>query len=204
MEENGKSIKVILLGESGVGKTSIILRYYQNQFEPNSLSTIGSTYIIKQIKKDNMKYNLNIWDTSGQEKYRAVTKLFVQNANIVILVYSIVEEKSFEALDYWYTSILDTFENKDKIVFAIVGNKYDLFTESDTVSEEDAMKFAEEKKAIFKLVSAKSDKKGLDSLFEQLLNEYIKKNPEQKISQKNFKISQIKKENKKGNSRQCC
>ena len=203
MEENGKSIKVILLGESGVGKTSIILRYYQNQFEPNSLSTIGSTYIIKQIKKDNMKYNLNIWDTSGQEKYRAVTKLFVQNANIVILVYSIVEEKSFEALDYWYTSILDTFENKDKIVFAIVGNKYDLFTESDTVSEEDAMKFAEEKKAIFKLVSAKSDKKGLDSLFEQLLNEYIKKNPEQNISQKNFKI-QIKKENKKGNSRQCC
>jgi small GTP-binding protein len=205
MSEEGirKDIKVILLGDSSVGKTSIILRYYKDQFDINSLSTIGSTYVTKDLKRGNVTYVLNIWDTSGQEKYHSVTKLFIQNANIILLVYSIVSQESFNTLEYWYNSALDICDNIDKIVFAVIGNKSDLFESENCISEEDPQKFAEDKKAIFKLVSAKVDKKGLDSLFEQLLDEYIKKNPEPIIEEKSFKISQAKKEKKKGKNT-CC
>ena len=79
MEENNKKapekdVKIILLGESGVGKTSIILRYFKDEFTENMQSTFGSTFIIKKVVKDNITYKLNIWDTTGQEKYHSVTK----------------------------------------------------------------------------------------------------------------------------------
>ena len=100
-------IKVILLGDTGVGKTSIILRYSTNKFDENGLSTIGSNFTKKTVKseEDKNEYILNIWDTSGQEKYRAVTKLFVQDSNIVILVYSIDNKESFNILDFWYKQV---------------------------------------------------------------------------------------------------
>ena len=169
------NIKVILLGNSAVGKTNIILRYYKDIFEPKSIATIGANYIIKQVKRDDITYNLHIWDTTGQEKYHSVTNLFVQKSKIVILVYSIENKESFEKLDYWYETVLNIC-NKDKnIVFAIVGNKSDLFDEEECViTEEEGVKYAKEKNAIFKLVSAKMDKKGIESLFDQCLDEYIK------------------------------
>ena len=170
-----RGIKVILLGESGVGKTNIILRYVKNKFIKENVSTIGSSFIKKEIKRNNKIYNLNIWDTSGQEKYRSVTKLFIQGASIIMLVYSIDDLESFKSLEFWYNHFIDVCND---YVFAIVGNKYDLFIdeENQKVSDEEAKKFAEEKNAIFKLVSAKEDKKGIDCLFEQMFDEYLKKN----------------------------
>ena len=91
-----KPIKVILLGESGVGKTSIILRYSKNQFEEHQGSTIGATFIEKDLKRNNIIYKLNIWDTTGQEQYHSVTKLFLQGADVVILVYCIDKNETFK------------------------------------------------------------------------------------------------------------
>ena len=171
-----KSLKVILLGESGVGKTNIILKYVKDIFLEKSQPTIGSTYIQKDLIRENITYKLNIWDTTGQEKYHSITKLFLQKADIVILVYSIDDEKSLKNLDYWYNEIINI--SGKGFVLAIVGNKYDLFDQEEIqkVPDEDGENFAKEKNAIFKLISAKKDQKGIITLFEQLLDEYIKVN----------------------------
>ena len=176
VKKNKKQLKVILLGESGVGKTNIISRYVKDLFLPKSFSTIGSTYIEKDLKKDNDTYKLHIWDTSGQERYHSITKLFLKESHIVLLVYSIDNIKSFTSLDYWYKEVNNLCG--DNFILGIAGNKYDLFDDDEIkkVSDEEAMKYAEEKNAIFKLISAKQDKKGIDSLFDQLFDAYIKKN----------------------------
>ena len=200
-----KELKIILLGESGVGKTSIILRYYKDLFDPNLHSTLGSTFITKKLERDNITYKLNIWDTTGQEKYHSVTKLFTQGADIVILVYAINNIESFQKLDYWYKSIKDNC--KENIIICIVGNKYDLSINVDNIiSEEEVEKFAKEKNAIFKLVSAKVDKKGIDSLFDELMNEYIGKASLKTSDYKEEKSVKIvyKKDKKKEKKRGCC
>ena len=165
-DKDEKAIKVILLGESGVGKTSIIRRYINNEFSQYSESTLGTTFLVKEIVKKNIIYRLIIWDTSGQEKYHSVTNLFINNSNIVILIYSIDSRISFEGLDYWYNSIKERLEGENYIL-AIVGSKSDLI-DDEAVPEEEGKKFAESKNAIFKLVSAKSFPEGINDLFNTL------------------------------------
>ena len=202
-EKIEKELKVILLGECGVGKTNIILRYIQDKFDEDSITTTGSSYIMKRIKKDNITYRLNIWDTAGQEKFRSVTRMFLQEANIIILVYSIVDQLSFEGLDYWYNTVIDNCGND--VVIGIAGNKYDLYTE-EVISEEKAEKYAQEKNAVFKLVSAKSNKGSIDELFDMILDEYIKKSTgvRKNIKNSNIKINNKQKSEVKEKKNKCC
>ena len=204
-KDKNEPIKVILLGDSGVGKTNIILRYIKGEFNSNSITTIGTTFAIKELKRNNITYNLNVWDTTGQEAYRAVTKLFIQGAKIIILVYSINKKNSFESLDYWYNAIKELCGND--IILAIVGNKVDLFDQDDNndqVPQEEGQKFAEEKKAIFKLTSAKIDKKGIDSLFDLLLDKYIEKNESKPENRKINNIAINSKKTGKKKKNKCC
>ena len=207
-----KELKIILLGESGVGKSSIILRYYKDKFDSHLPSTFGSTFIKKDLQRDNNTYKLNIWDTTGQEKYHSVTQLFIRDTDIAILVYAIDDANSFKKLDFWYKEIIDNCG--DNIILAIVGNKNDLFLNDNEnenenivfVPDEEAKKYADDKKAMFKLVTAKKDKMGIDSLFDELLNEYIAKGIVKIFDNKkenNVKIENdgIKKKDKK---RGCC
>jgi small GTP-binding protein len=210
--EEKEPIKVILLGDSGVGKTNIILRYLKNEFNQNSTSTIGTTFGVKELNRNNITYNLNIWDTTGQEMYRSVTKLFIQGSKIVILVYSIDRKSTFESLNFWCDSINEICG--ENVILAIVANKMDLFDQGDDgdddfISEEEGRKFAEGKKAIFKSVSAKIDKKGIDSLFDQVLDAYIEKkgasvDSSKKDEEKSIVIKKDQKNNKKGNKKKCC
>ena len=212
-DEYNMMIKVVLIGDSGVGKTNIILRYLKNEFDSNSISTIGTTFGVKELIKNKKTYNLNIWDTTGQEIYRSVTKLFIQGAKIVILVYCINNKNTFKSLDFWYNSIIEICG--EDVILAIVGNKTDLFDQEDDnpdfISEEMGQKYAVTKKAFFKLVSAKIDKKGIDSLFEQLLDEYIKKYDSTasvtKVIEKEVKnniVIEKKKNNKKHKKKKFC
>ena len=201
-----EEIKLIILGDTGVGKTSIINRYIENKFTDNIPSTIGSNYIGKNLKRGDKQYVLNIWDTTGQERYRSVTKLFVQDSKIVVLVYSINSKESFNVLDIWYKQVLDICG--ENIIIAIVGNKTDLFDqneyeEKELVSDEEGKKYATDKNALFKLVSAKIDRKGINSLFDELLDEYIKKNPNSNSQLSSFQLNppSNKKIKKKEN---CC
>ena len=168
-----KQLKVILLGETGVGKTNIISRYVADLFIEKSLTTVGSTHIEKNLQKNNIIYKLHIWDTSGQERYHSITKLYIQNSDIILLVYSIDNIQSFASLDYWYKEINNLCGNN--FILGIAGNKYDLFDDDsiEKVTDEEGEKYAKEKNAIFKLISAKKDKKGIDSLFNILLDEYL-------------------------------
>ena len=170
-KEDVKELKVILLGEPGVGKTNIISRYLSGSFNQSSNPTIGSTFGEKNIKKDGVTYSLKVWDTTGQEKYNSITKLFVKGSHIVILVYSIDNLQSFEKLNFWYNYIKEELQ-EGKYILGILGNKRDLF-ESEVVSEEDGKRLAKKKKEIFGLVSAKIDRQGIIQFFDTILDEFI-------------------------------
>ena len=173
-DKDEKAIKVILLGESGVGKTSIIRRYINNEFQNNVASTLGSAFFLKEIIKGDTKYNVNVWDTTGQERYHSVTNLFINDSHIIILVYSIDSKATFDNLNYWYDTIREKLKG-EKYILSVVGSKYDL-VDNEVVTEEEGRKFAKEKDAIFKLVSAKEDPDGINKLFDILLDELIEKN----------------------------
>ena len=97
--EDAKTIKVVILGESGVGKTSIISRFINDTFDEELVTTTGASYVSKSMKFDkNQVLNFEIWDTAGQEKYRSLTQIFYKDASIAILVYDITNKDSFEEL----------------------------------------------------------------------------------------------------------
>ena len=110
--EDAQICKVVLLGESGVGKTSIISRFINNFFAENVISATGASYAGKTMIFDEFggkKIRFEIWDTAGQEQYRSLTKIFYKDAAAAILVYDITRKGSFYALkNYWYDQVKDT------------------------------------------------------------------------------------------------
>ena len=170
VDESENEIKMILLGDCGVGKTNIISRYLKNVFNEGQLTTTGANYAMKKININGTTFQINIWDTAGQEKYQSVTKMFLQEAQIILLCYSITEHKSFEHLEYWYKLAKDIIGSN--IVLGVAGNKSDLF-EKEEVKDSEGQEFAKAHNAIFKLISAKSDKEGIDDLFDLLFKRYI-------------------------------
>ena len=165
-------IKIILLGDMFVGKTSIISRYVEDSFSENIMSSSAMSYTQKDIVIDKQKIQLNIWDTVGQEKYRALSKLFFQDTKIVILVYSIKSLESFKGLDYWYNLYKETIGNE--AILGIIGNKSDLYLEQE-VEESQGEEYAKNHGGIFQLVSAKNNRVGIDEFIKKLVNEYLKK-----------------------------
>ena len=167
--------KVVLVGESGVGKTCIIQRYVNNDYNENTESTTASTYTYKVVdyKQYNKSISFDIWDTAGQELYRAMAKNFYLNAAIGILVYDVRRKDSFQALkDYWYEQLKQSGE--ENMVFGLAGNKCDLFQE-EQVSEEEGKKFANSIGAIFHLTSCK-ESIGIDELFVECGKKYLEIN----------------------------
>lgn len=138
-------IKMILLGESGVGKTSIIKRVMDEDFNENESCSLTMTYSLKEIVKNHKNIKLNIWDTIGQEQYRSIAKLFLNDTKIVILVYSIIVEKTFKELEFWYNLCIENLG--PNIVFGVIGNKVDLFLEQK-VSENEGKEFADKHNAL--------------------------------------------------------
>ena len=108
-DEGAQTCKVVLLGESGVGKTCIIARFINNTFEENLISTTGASYAGKTMVFDEYEgksIKFEIWDTAGQEKYRSLTKIFYKDAAVAILVYDITRKESYEEIQkYWYNQI---------------------------------------------------------------------------------------------------
>ena len=171
MEGQGPKVpgcKVVLLGDSGVGKTCIISRYISGSFDKNIASTNGASYCSKMVKFEELGKNLllDVWDTAGQEKYRALTKFFYKDASVVILVYDITREESFNNLkNYWYNQLQENCKN---VVIGLAGNKCDLY-EEEKVSEVEAREFADKIGAIFELTSAKNNT-GINDIFEKVGN----------------------------------
>ena len=195
-------IKVILLGECGVGKTSIINRFIKDEFESVYETTSSMTYSFKIIERNKQKYKLNLWDTIGQEKYRSLSKMFLNDAKIVILVYSIVSKESFKNLSYW----LEIYkENKEKnSILGVAANKVDLFLKEE-VPDELGKDFAKNNGAFFSLISAKENKEGIDRFLDKLLDAYLNgDNLGNSIENKNIKLSKDKSKNTKNEKNGCC
>ena len=200
--------KVVLLGDSGVGKTCIISRYISGAFDQNSPSTNGASYASKILtfEKLNKTISLDIWDTAGQEKYKSLTKFFYKDAAVAILVYDTTQKESFESMkSYWYQQ-LQEFGSKD-IILGVAGNKCDMY-EKEEVNENDAKQFAESIGAFFQITSAKNNT-GIQDLFMDAANRFV--NPDFKGSSdskdnqeasKTVKLDNkdLKKDKKKG----CC
>ena len=169
-EKDLETLKIVLVGESGVGKTSIITQYIDNIFQKDQQSTIGGTFSTKTIKCGNGKIlKLEIWDTAGQERYRSVTKLFYKDANAAILVYDITNKFSFEEIqNYWFGQVKDSAP--ENIIIAIVANKLDLY-ENEQVDETIARKYAQDNNALFACTSAKNTS-GIEDLFIEIAKIY--------------------------------
>ena len=166
--------KVVLLGGSGVGKTSLITRFVSSSFNDKQSTTIGGYFINKEIfiEKYNKDIKLNIWDTAGQERYRSLTKFFYKDAKIIIFTYDITNNESFDELkNYWFEQLKNL--SMENIVIGIAGNKSDLI-EEEKVSEEDAREYASKINASFRLTSALNNI-GVEELFKELIEKYIDK-----------------------------
>ena len=127
-------VKVVIVGDSGVGKTNIISRYIKNEFIENSKATIGCEFANKTLLVNGIKIKFQIWDTAGQERYRAITNSFFQYSKGVMLVCDLTERASFEHFDWWLKDIEKNIGKEVSIV--IVGNKSDLESERKVKKEE--------------------------------------------------------------------
>ena len=117
-------IKLVLLGDSSVGKTNLLLRYAKNEFEESTKATIGMDFISLEIKIENKEVRVQFWDTAGQEKYKAITRTYYRIAHGIVMVYDITKRSSFERLQNWIDEI-KTNSQSDPI-FLLIGNKKDL------------------------------------------------------------------------------
>ena len=174
-EENDDEIteiKAILLGETGVGKTNLANAAVDLRFDQNAKSTSNALYVQKKMIIFGKNYQLRLWDTAGQEKYRALTKLFYKDSKVVIFVYDITNKKSFTELNFWINEIKESLG--DEPVLGILGNKNDL-EEMKEVDDNMAQKFAEEKGIKFKVISTKDDPKSFKMFLRSLIKDYLTK-----------------------------
>ena len=164
-------VKIILLGEMFVGKTCLINVYFdENKFNPLELSTGQPTQTFKSLEINKKKLNISLWDTMGQEKFRAVTKNFIKDSNIVILVYDITNRASFLELNFWLNASREELHNE--VIFGVVGNKVDLFNNCE-VEKEEGEEYAKNIGALFTEASAKENPIGFRNFIKQLLEKLL-------------------------------
>ena len=176
--ENEMECKLVFVGESSVGKTSLINQYIKNVYNDNGISTVGCDKFTKQLNlDDSKKIELVIWDTAGQERFRALNSIFLKGANIVLMVYDITNRHSFEEIkNYWYQTIIEKVNGK--FILGLAGNKSDLY-ESSQVPIEEGKDYAKKINAIFSETTA-LNLNSIQDLINSLVKEYndklIKKN----------------------------
>jgi Ras-related protein Rab-6A len=164
-----KKFKIVFLGDQGVGKTSIIKRFIFDNFDENNSATIGVDLISKNITVDGKTVRLNLWDTAGQERFRCLIPGYIRDSNVAIAVYDITRKETFTNLQSWINDVKS--QREDDVVLAIAGCKQDLIDKRE-VTVEEATKFAQEHKALFTEVSAKTGN-NIPQMFQQVVNQLL-------------------------------
>ncbi|PKI46744.1 ras-related protein RABF1 [Punica granatum] len=158
-------VKLVLLGDSGVGKSCIVLRFVRGQFDPTSKVTIGASFLSQTIAlQDSTTVKFEIWDTAGQERYAALAPLYYRGASVAVVVYDITSPESFQKAQYWVKELQK--HGSPDMVMALVGNKADLL-ENREVSDQDGMEYAEKNRMFFIETSAKTAD-NINQLFEEI------------------------------------
>ena len=175
-------LKLILIGDSGVGKTSLLRRYMDEAFLPNNPCTINADYKIKSLAiNPYTTAELTIWDTCGQERFRSITRQYFKDAHGVILMYDVSDKRSFGNLDIWLEEIK---KNKDDVSIILCGNKIDLNYRN--ITYEEAEKFAKDNDILYCETSSKEGT-NIESAFENVTKDIIDKMGRKTIIEKDFK-----------------
>ena len=163
------NVKCVFIGDAGVGKSSIIIRYTNKEFNPENFSTVGVEYYTRVIPIDNSKIKLQIWDLAGNNNYKTIVRSYYRNAEILYFVFDKTDRASFNDFEKW----IEEFRDKlNEIQLVIIGNKCDL--DYSGVSTSEAMELANKYNALYYESSAKSDI-NITDIFEHTLNLYYDK-----------------------------
>jgi Ras-related protein Rab-1A len=154
MSDEIMNYKLVVIGKSAVGKSAIMIRFTDDRFVENYLTTIGVDFKFRSLKINNDNFRLQIWDTAGQEKYQSITKTFYKGAHAVILVFDLTSKKSYEEMkDIWLEESIKSCD--PDVQFVIFGNKKDLESKRE-VTKEEVMNFIKDKDILYFETSAKS------------------------------------------------
>ncbi|KAK9664304.1 hypothetical protein RND81_14G032200 [Saponaria officinalis] len=158
-------VKLVVLGDSGVGKSCIVLRFVRGQFDPTSKVTVGASFLSQTIALQNSTtVKFEIWDTAGQERYAALAPLYYRGAAVAVIVYDITSPETFTKAQYWVKELQK--HGSPDIVMALVGNKADLQDRRE-VPTEDGKEYAEKNGMFFIETSAKTAD-NINQLFEEI------------------------------------
>ena len=188
------TLKILIVGDSGVGKTNFILRFLNNEFNQNYMSTAGIDLKSGSIEIKNKKIRIQIWDTAGQEKYKAITKNLFLKVMGALIVYDITNENSFYNLQSWVSMVKEECGKHMQIV--IVGNKSDLDSKR-AISKEEVLNYAKEQKVEYIETSSKTGENIIKAI--TLLSEQILENSES-IDDVSFRLDSISLQKRK----KCC
>ena len=164
-------LKIVIIGESSVGKSAIINQYINQIFIEQAITTIGTDKFSKFEIINNQKIKLNVWDTAGQERFRSLSPLFLKGSNIVLMVYDITNKFSFTELNnFWIEKVKD---NTDNIILGVIANKSDLY-DMEVVPIEEGKKFASDINGVFFETSARN-LETVRNVFIKLVGVYLEK-----------------------------
>ena len=186
--------KILLLGDSSVGKTCFLMRYTENTFQEIHMSTIGLDYKLKNVQLDDGKMvKIQIWDTAGQDRFRSITKNYYKGAHGIILLYSVTDRKTFDNVKNWISQIKE--EVSEKVTIILVGNKID-DEEHRVVKYEEGEKMGNEFGLKFFECSAKTGD-NVDPIFEELIKKTVENYS--KVGGKGETLNK-----KKSHKKKCC
>ena len=169
-DENELKYKILFLGETQVGKTSLIIKYTEGTFQQGGITTLGVDLKYKYLEKDNKNLRLDLWDTAGQERFQNITKSFYNGANGMIFIFDLTSSESFDKLKFWIEDSKDKITDNN-IELLMVGNKSDLIDER-VVTKEKIQKFSEQYNIPYFETSAKTGE-GIEEMFNTLINKLL-------------------------------
>ena len=162
--------KVVLLGDTSVGKTSLLNRIINDSFEDSVASTVGASYSYRSVDVDDVEVKFQIWDTAGQERYRCLSPIYCRDAQLGFIVFSANEKKTFDVIDFWVNSLVEN--GGSNVLLFLIANKIDLPREESGVTTEEGQKKADEIHASYIELSAKTGA-GVEELIQMAAQEYV-------------------------------
>jgi len=195
--------KLLLIGDSGVGKTCILFRFSDDQFNTSFISTIGIDFKIKTVDIDGKRVKLQIWDTAGQERFHTITTSYYRGANGIMMVYDITNPKSFDNITKWLRNISD--HAADDVIKLVLGNKSDM-EEKRMISTARGQEIAQQNNIKFFETSAKNNS-NINEAFMTLASDILRRVPKEKPveptpQRQGFSLDDYT--NKFSNSPNCC
>ena len=205
-------LKFIIIGDPSVGKSNILLKYVHNKFVNEYQSTVGVEFGAKNIDIEGQTFRIQIWDTTGQENFRCLTRSYFKNSVCAIITYDITNKQSFDNIQDWINEVRNQVSNK--VLLVLVGNKIDLEKER-IVNYDEGKKFAEDNDMLFIETSALNGN-GINQLFNMCCNDIYEKikhnyydfNDERcgikKEIEGNFELFPNVEDNKNVKEKKCC